>query len=329
MPSPDNQNDRPSPPEAQRLRQEAVGWLARLSDREATIEDRLAFERWQSQSPAHARAFQSIAEVWHDPGLDRAARLVARADSVHDRESLAVRSRWKPALTVAACLSALLLGAVYFEVLTRLQADHQTSVGERRTVRLPDQSLVTLNTQSAIATAFDGTVRKVRLLKGEAFFKVQHDPNRPFVVEGGETTTRAVGTEFVIRQQDHGDRVTVIEGVVDVASRSREGTKERVSAGSMIESESGRLGQARPVDASMASAWLQGLLIVDDVPLAQVLEEIRRYHPGTIVLWNQQIGQRHVTGTYKLDDPSKVLYHLTKTFPLRTVSLADRLVLLF
>lgn len=329
MPPSDNREDPRPSPGTSALRQEAIGWLARLSDLDASPEDRRAFEQWQAQSPAHARAFQKVAGIWGDPQLDQAARQVVQADDIERHKQAVTRFRRRPWLAAAACLAALLVGSVYFDVLTRLQADQRTAAGERRTVRLPDQSLVTLNTQSAIAVSFDGAMRRVRLLKGEAFFKVQHDPARPFIVEGAETSTRAVGTEFVVRHRSDSDRVTVIEGIVEVSSHGDGALKERLVAGNMIESDRGRLGSVMPTDVSMASAWLQGLLIVDDVPLAQVLDELRRYYPGTLVLLNQSIGERHVTGTYKLDEPSKILYHLTKTFPLRTVSLTDRFVILF
>ncbi|BCA56589.1 sensor [Nitrospira sp. KM1] len=331
MQSPENREYRvPSKPEQRLIREEAIGWLARLSDREATPEDRQAFEQWQSQSPTHATAYKKISHVWRDPQLDQAALEVAQAERALDHQHVSPWRQRRQIYAMAACLVVLLLGAMYFDLVTTLRADQQTAVGERRTVRLPDQSLVTLNTQTAIAMDFSGKARRVRVLKGEAFFQVQHDPNRPFIVEGGETATRAVGTEFVVRHGQGSDRVTVVEGVVEVTSHVSDSvSKERLVAGNMIESDGGRLGQVKPVDASLASAWLQGLLIVDDIPLSDVVEEIKRYYPGTIVLWNREIGARHVTGTYKLDDPSKILYHLTKTFPLRTANLADRVVILF
>lgn len=334
MPSPSQPQDQ-SPPDDPALREEAIGWLARLSDREATAEDRRSFEIWRAQSPGHARAYQRLAQIWDNADLNRAALLVAhtersRAGGPVSSHGSAVEDRWvRTKWATAVSIVLLALGTVYVDLPTRLQADQQTAVGERRTVRLPDQSTVTLNTHSAIALSFDGAARTVRLLKGEAFFHVQPDSTRPFLVESAKTSTRAVGTEFVVRQQDRGDRVTVIEGTVDVSSLRNGASTERLTAGHMVEHAGGRLGTVQRIDVSTASAWRQGLLIVDDVPLASLIEELRRYYPGTIVLWNREMANRHVTGTYKLDEPSNVLYHLTKTFPLRTATLADRVVILF
>lgn len=67
-------------------------------------------------------------------------------------------------------------------MVTWVQADYRTAVGEQPMLTLPDQSRVTLNTQSAIAVSFDAAFRRVRLLKGEALFAVQPDVTGTFNV---------------------------------------------------------------------------------------------------------------------------------------------------
>jgi len=331
MPIPPKEEDMAvSDEDEMNLRREAIAWVSRLSDRDASAEDRAACERWQAQNPAHARAFQRIYHVWADPKLDEAAEHLAQREHHLLLKSRSVRIHWvRPVLALVACVVLVLLGGLYFDMLTKIQPDYETRVGERRTVRLADQSLVTLNTQSAIAISFEGAVRRVQLLRGEAYFKVQRDPGRPFIVDGQETTTRAIGTEFVVRNQLRSDRVTVIEGVVEVTSSKDRGPTARLTAGDTIATQEGRLGEARTVDLTTASAWLRGLLIVDGVPMAQVIDEVRRYHPGTILLLNRDLGEMRVTGTYKLEEPSKILFHLAKTFPFKSISLTDRVVVLF
>lgn len=313
------------------LRQEAIAWLARVSDPDVSPEDREACRQWQARSAAHARMFEQLSGEWADPELTHAALQFAHSKSAEDARApdRLRRLGWRYVIAGVACVVALLSGAWYFDVLIRWQADYHTAVGQRKIVRLPDQSVATLNTGTALALSFDGPTRRVRLLQGEASFKVQPDPGRPFVVEGAETATQAVGTEFVIRRQTASDRIIVLEGTVAVNLSQDAGSVERLSAGSMTETNQGRLVPVRPVDASTAAAWRQGLLVVDGMPLGQVLDEVQRYYSGTIVLWNREMAKQRVTGTYQLDDPAKILHHLSKTFALRTVSLTDRVVMLF
>ena len=320
----------PSAEEA-RLRQEAVAWVIRLQSHRLLPEERRAFDDWYARSPVHAQMFQLVSVLWDDPDLRAAAVHAAKtSSSIYSSFRLAALRRWAPhaaALAVSAVL--LVLAALYFDVETRLQADYLTAVGERRTIELPDQSRMMLNTQSAVALSFNGTSRQIRLLKGEALFQVRHDPDRPFVVESAQSSTRAVGTAFVVRADAGRDHVTVLEGIVEVSAAGSAGAQVRVSASSQIQAGAGRVSQPYSVDLPTASAWVRGRLVVDGVPLAQVLDEVRRYYPGRIVLWNPRAGDIQVTGTYDMDNPSDVLSLLVKTVPVHMIGFSDRLAILF
>ena len=309
-----------------KLRKEAVAWVIRLHNHHVSQEDRRAFAAWHAQSPAHALMFEKVLGVWDGPELREAAATSAKTTAF--ASALDVPSRRWPILA-ATCAILFLIIAIPFDLVTRWQSDYHTGAGERRTVELPDRSIAILNTQSAIALAFDGMVRRIRLLKGEVFLQVQHDSDHPFVVESADTSVRAVGTAFVVRARSSGDQITVLDGAVKVDSRRRTTASSTVTAGSQLQTEHGRLEPPQPVDVPVATAWLSGRLVVQGVPFAQVLEELQRYHPSTILLLNQRVGNTNVTGTYSVEDPVGALALLVKTVPLSVISIADRLVILF
>ena len=316
--------------EEARVRKEAIAWVIRLQNTGVSSDDRRAFKMWHAQRPDHAQMFRRVSATWESPDLHEAAIRAATSEpSLFDAKTVS-RRRWRIRIAgMAACITLLVITAVHFDIVMRWRADYWTGSGERRTVELPDRSSATLNTHSAIALSFDGTVRRVRVLAGEAFFNVQHDATRPFVVEGMEAAVRAVGTAFVVRTEPKGDRVTVLEGTVEVGEKRSADSPAIVMASSRIDMEQGHPGRPYAIDAPSASAWLRGRLVVNGVPFAQVLEELRRYHPGTIVLLNQRVGETKVTGTYNVDDPVAALELLVKTVPVSMMGLADRLVLLF
>lgn len=310
-----------------RLRKEAVAWVIRLQSAAVSQEERMAFDAWQTRSSTHRLMFQRVLAVWNSPELHAAAIMAVEPSSVSATPKTAHRRRW---LMAAACITLFVIAADRLDLVTRWRADYQTGVGERRTVELPDRSTVTLNTRSAIALSFDDRARRVRLFKGEALFTVQHDAARPFLVEGTETAVRAVGTAFVVRTEPRGDQVTVLEGTVEVETHTKTVSDTVVvTAGSQIKMENGSLGRPYSVNVPSVSAWLRGRLVVNGVPFAQVLEELRRYHSGTIVLWNRRVGETDVTGTYDMDDPVAALELLVKTVPVSMIGLTDRFVLLF
>ena len=95
---------------------------------------------------------------------------------------------------------------------------YQTAVGEQRSVQLEDGSLLTLNTDSRVEVRLAANQRQVRLLSGEALFKVAHNKERPFRVSSGDSVIQAVGTQFNVYRRGNQTTVAVLEGRVAVVS---------------------------------------------------------------------------------------------------------------
>lgn len=93
------------------------------------------------------------------------------------------------------------------------------------TILLEDSSVVTLEPQSELALPekFAPEKREV-YLKGEAFFQISHNPERPFLVKTNELVTRVLGTSFTVRsfEKDRNASVSVKTGRVTVYSKRDE-----------------------------------------------------------------------------------------------------------
>ncbi len=119
---------------------------------------------------------------------------------------------------VAATLLLFVAAAAFLGYRLEQDPEYITSIGEQRTVPLDDGSRIALNSNSQVQIEFTADKRTVRLLRGEAFFEVAHNKERPFVVIAGENEVTAVGTAFEVRYEpDHID-VTLVEGKVNVTS---------------------------------------------------------------------------------------------------------------
>src|SRR6202011_1589324 len=127
------------------------------------------------------------------------------------------RRRWALA-AVAAGLGAIVLGGAWNLYKQQEETRFQTAIGERAAVGLPDGSSIDLNTNSRVWVDYTERRRVIRLERGEAFFKVAHDTQRPFWVHAGDSWVRAVGTAFNVYLRPTGPVVTVSEGTVNVVS---------------------------------------------------------------------------------------------------------------
>ncbi|MFP8974202.1 DUF4880 domain-containing protein, partial [Pseudomonas aeruginosa] len=151
---------------------EAAEWLVRLQDSGCTDDTRQACAQWRQRSPQHAHAWERAERL-----LQCLGRLPpALALPTLGRERGLDRRRAIKHLALVLGGASLGLATWQAEPLRDWLADQRTGVGEQRRLTLPDGSLLTLNTDSAVDLAFDASQRLVRLLLGEIFVASRADP---------------------------------------------------------------------------------------------------------------------------------------------------------
>ncbi|WP_027595277.1 FecR domain-containing protein [Pseudomonas sp. LAIL14HWK12:I7] len=314
--------------------QAALQWLSRINEQPEQAQG-AAFKRWLLADPGHREAYAQAQALWQMSAAP-AARL---ADE--EREGLQkyldamakapARGRWRQrvaALAVAACL-VLAVGTVggwhpgYW--LQDLQADYR-SAGNVRQVTLADQSQVTLDAGSAITVDFAQGERRVRLLRGAAFFQVTHT-GEPFMVTAAGGEVRVLGTQFEVREQGDGAQVTVRSGRVAVTPGQGAAARE-LTANQQLAYVDGHAGSTVSVDSESRLAWRQGWLNYYQVPLAQVVEDLGRYYPGRILLLEGELGQRKVSGSFPVQAPLAALDSLGNVMGFSRQTVLGRLTII-
>ncbi len=296
--------------------QAAFAWLSLLHDR-PSAGDQLTFSQWLRADPAHAEAYAQAQVVWELS--EGPARTLADEDALAlqdyldamDRPRRPQLLRWSGALAMAACLLLMIsLGTGWQPQrwIDDLGADYVSAPGEIRTVTLADQSQVTLDADSAIAVDFSRGERHVQLRRGAGFFTVTHT-GEPFVVEAEKGSARVLGTRFEVRLQAHGAQVTVLSGRVGVTA-DRDGEQQILTAGQQVAYGEGTAEKLHAVDSEAQLAWRQGWLTYYKSTLGDVVEDLRRYYPGRIVLLNDELAARKVSGSFPSKDPQAVLNSL-------------------
>src|SRR5579859_2300298 len=214
-------------PNPQHVLEEASDWLARLEADDAGETDRQQFEIWRNAHPLHARTFADLSAT-RDRFVAAAplVRAVLFAQSIN--EAAAAETRKAPPMplpsrmTFWSAAAALVVAAVGL-FAWYLRANHSgttfaTAIGEHSTIALADGSTLELNSDSRARVDFTQRNRIVHLDRGEAFFTVAHDVERPFWVVGNSVWVRAVGTAFNVDVRSSGEYVTVSEGTVKVGA---------------------------------------------------------------------------------------------------------------
>jgi transmembrane sensor len=310
--------------------QTAADWFDRLRHEDLSQEELASWQRWISEDAAHQRAFDRLQDAWQRfegvpaPALPTRAQLEADAytgdvavSEWRRQPERSTRSRraWKP-LAAAAAVSLVAVGAFVLRNPSPLAPPavtaFETQVGEHRKVQLTDGSMVVVGAKSLVWVRFQDDLRELVLDRGEAYFQVEKDPRRPFVVRAGDASVTAIGTAFNVSKTGPRVRVVVTDGVVSVTPHTAEPVVRagapkrkaiRLSAGSQWTTEaSSGTANVNGVAPATATSWRKGRLEYISEPLKYVVADVNRYADLEIVIADAGLGELSVTGTIFEDD---------------------------
>jgi len=300
-----------------------------------------AFLEWLTRSPQHVKMYLETYETYQrTANIDPKKRIdIERLLHKHDAEVIQLFGPAPPAappyrrrrvvMGIAAGVAALTLVGVMFSKVFG-QRECATAIGEQRTCKLEDGSVIYLNTDSRVKMQLTQHERHIELVRGEALFEVQHDAHRPFVVSASHANIRAVGTRFNVRRRSESTDVTVIEGIVEVSEGATDAAITdgdqsskspgagasspalRVAAGEEASVARGHLNKQPHANVAEALSWRERRLIFKNTRLADVAAEFNRYNRRQIRIEGSI--PMELTGTFDSDRPTAlILYALRQT----------------
>jgi len=326
-------NTRPSS-NAQSVSDQATAWFARLHADDVSTGEQEQFKNWYRESPQHAQAYDKMVLLWEMlevPGNRVHAKLEAEQPSAPASRPPLRGKHPSYARQFMATSALALIALLSYQLPAHYQnwrSDYHTAPGKQLTVALSDGSRLTLNTDTAIAVHLADKQRNIELLRGEAYFEVSPDKNRPFIVSNGVANARAVGTAFSVKKTADDMRVVVSEGTVEV-SAGKAGAPVLVHINQQVDYQQGRIGTVVASDLLETMAWQRGQLIFKQQPLSRVIQEVNRYQSGRIVILNPKLKERIVSGVFDTSDPAAVVDGIKTTLKVSSMSLSNQLILLY
>jgi transmembrane sensor len=290
---------------------QALDWfLRRQSDGGDHPGQEVDFLAWLAADPAHAKAWDDVSATWNAPETLVSAKLLDPWSAIEANGLKHVERRWPSrrlimAGSAVALAASLVLTAALPMVsrafLPRLLADYTTQTGEKREILLPDGSRMILNTHSAVALDFEDGKRGVRLLEGEAWFDVVHDPARPFHVVARHIDTEVKGTAFSVTVESDLDTVRLQRGAIDATHIPSDADVVRLYPGQMVTGSDVAMSSVKTFLPEESLAWLENRIVLDNRSLGDALQELGRYFDGKIVVLNRELLEKRVSGFYRTD----------------------------
>ena len=167
-------------------------------------------------------------------------------------------------------------------------------------VVLSDKSEIWLNADSELKFPVNlkGRERRV-ILSGEAYFKVAHDTERPFVVETDLGNVRVYGTEFNVKRYmgEKEIKTTLVEGSVGFCKKDDKENYIKIKPGFQISYENGGNPVVQEVKVDNEIAWKSKQFRFERCPLNEIMNDVMRWYNVDISFSDETLKKLYFTGT--------------------------------
>lgn len=280
------------------IEMEACTWAVRIDEGLMDAATEAQLQSWLASDARHRgallRAQAGLCLI--DDARDAASALEAPPHSPA-RRGLRRNLTRISAVAVAAGLAMLMF-------LAPETQEYETSVGELRQVSLGDGSIAVINTDSMVQVALEPEHRSIQLEKGEAWFQVAKDRQRPFIVSVGPVHVQATGTAFSVRRKADAIQVIVTEGSVEAWSEDRPADRIAIAADqeAIVPLLSEAAPMARPAKLQ-ALAWREGDIVLNGMTALEAAAEFNRYNRRKIIVQSPAARSLKLVGYFKTHQP--------------------------
>jgi ferric-dicitrate binding protein FerR (iron transport regulator) len=307
---------------------------------ETNREEQIIVQQWIQASNENEKHFEQLKMIWEQSKIS--AKLSAidvdaawnkfskrlQQDSYQPKAKVfPIRSllNWQ---SVAAMLIVFVITAILWfnnggskEQLTKVK-----SANAVLTDTLKDGSIITLNQYASIEydRAFSGTERKVKL-KGEAFFSVAPDKQKPFIVSANNAVITVVGTSFNVKAIDSLTEIIVETGIVQV--RTSTGSVVLTKGEKVIINHNGEISSKQHTSDKLYNYYRSKQFICDNTPLYKLVELLSQAYKQKIVIADDEKAKEPLTATFNNESLDTVLDVVAETLNLKIVKTPNEIIL--
>ncbi|RZL65730.1 MAG: FecR family protein [Pedobacter sp.] len=177
---------------------------------------------------------------------------------------------------------------------------------------LADGTSVMINSASVLRFPVNinaASSRDVYLEKGEAYFQVAKNPDKPFIVHANGMDIKVLGTTFNVNTYTKITRTTLVEGKVEAKSGNNQTTVLAPNQQAMLNQQTNTLTKAN-VDVLPYVAWANGKIVFEEATLDEVMDQLSLWYDYDVEFQSEKIKQIHFSGEIERYSDIKVILHI-------------------
>jgi transmembrane sensor len=294
---------------------------------------------WLASNPENRRVFDRENEIWNAvANKTKMDSLKIESDWVNISSRLGIGKNDFKTFTIlrkntlrifiaaasVACLMAIgaislwLSGKEAYSKIATASVICSTSEGEKAHITLCDSTKIFMNSTSALEYNGDYNVRdRIVRLKGEAYFDVSTNPEKPFIVQTDQMTISATGTRFNILNFDSEDRIeaTLEEGTITVSVKGKEPLQVKSGQQIVYLKRAGKV-EVREISPDVYTSWRENKLRLNDTPFEESLRKIARKYNVKFELTNRDLLKLSYSATFIDESIEEVMEMLQTVSPI-------------
>lgn len=300
--------------------------LAKYFSGECTKDEIKEVTSWRNESSDNSKQFFEAKNIWISsqevpaPNMQVLEDILGKEETETKVVSISRTSNWLK--YAAAAVLVLGLGFVINLVMTGDDLNTQT---------LADGSVVVLHEGSSIATVdINDLTREVTLI-GKAYFDIERDENRPFIVTTENGRIEVLGTSFVIDASASMTEVCVESGLVALVKPGKEGKTDlsvKLKKGEMGTITKNTTGIIKKNNRNVNYlAWKTKTLTFKQSKMSEVALVLEDVYGINIEFENENLKNCSLTSTFKERRAKDAIEIIAKTFNLTIDSKNDKVIL--
>lgn len=314
--------------------------IGKVLAREATAEEQLQVDQWTRENEANRKYYDHLKTIFEkaasanvqiqfdtDAAWRKVKTKIGREKTQDSRRKTQDWSVWRIAASII-----FLVGVGYVIYQWRdVPVETFAVTADKATVQdtLPDGSTAFLNKKSELSFEYnekEGT-RKVKL-KGEAYFAVKHEEDKPFVIEAGDILVRDIGTEFNLKSYPEQDTIEIVvtEGEVQFYTLKDEGLILKAGEKGIYSKRLKEFYRIEKIDTNTL-AYKTKVFSFNNTDLGAVVNLLNKVYDSKIKLINKELHNCRLTANFKEDNPDTIVEVIAETMGLTITRQGDEILL--
>lgn len=308
---------------------------------EASAQEQESVLLWRKQSEANEKYFNQVHDIFERAGADAVKiefdtdaawnKVKSKISKNNDKVVSINRTNFFSPLRIAAGF-ILLLGVVAVFYLLSAPPIQTLAVLSEKTTRqdtLPDGSTAFLNKMTELTFEYNPRekTRKVKL-KGEAYFTVKHEEEKPFIIEADEILVRDIGTEFNLKAYPDKDTIEIIvtQGEVQFYTRNDSGLNLKAGEKAIYSKRTKEFYRIEKPDTNTL-AYKTKVFSFNNTDLRSVVMLLNEVYNSKISLASESLYNCRLTANFKEDNPEIIVEVIAETMGLELTKKEDQLIL--